>query len=81
MMYFIAHLDHYDADSPDISKSHIITVANTFSEAIDNIVEHFGEKWIERITLLEPITDNSVLYLPNNTVEKEIREHELNGFF
>lgn len=80
-MFFIAHLEYCDTTDYKPQKYSVVTAAETFSEAMDNIVEHFGERWIQKITLLEPITDNPVLYLRDKTVENEIREHELNGFF
>lgn len=78
-MYFIAHVDIWDETENDYVEYKILFFANDYPDATQVIIDFFGESNIERITLLEAITDNSVIVI-NNEVEKYIREEPINGF-
>ncbi len=78
-MYFFVHLSYYEDNTPEPRKAKVLLVADTYTEVIEQLDCHFGEESIEKITLLQPFTDNSVVYI-DDVVETHIRENELNGF-
>ena len=78
-MYFFAHLSYYEDNTLGPRKAKVLLVADTYTEAIERLGCHFGEESIEKITLLQPFTDNSVVYI-DDIVETHIKENELNGF-
>lgn len=77
-MWFIAHVNSYNEfDKKDESDS-VLIYANSYTEATERIEEVYG-KSIEEITLLEAISDSSVIYL-NRDVEDMIRDNPYNDF-
>ena len=78
-MIYIAHVEVYD-DFDNKNVIHKVALdAENWSEAMDKLVNHFGEDEIEVIKLLEPITDNCVIHI-DDIAEAHIREQRLNGF-
>lgn len=77
-MYFIAHVENWDEDKNDFVEDKILLSAHNYPDATQAIVNYFGDT-IERITLLEAITDNSVIVL-NDIAETNIRKEPMNGF-
>ena len=79
-MYFFVHLDYYDDNDSVVKKSaKTLIYADNYDDVMEALHHHFGFESIEKITLIEPITDNSVLYI-DDVVEAHIREQDLNGF-
>ena len=80
-MYFIAHVEVWDDESAhDFVEESILFSANDYVDATQTIVDMFG-KDIERIILLEAITDMSAISLDNEGIaEKLIRKQPANGF-
>ena len=76
-MIFIAHVETYN-DETRFEKYKVAFAADDFSSAMTIIDSYFGDE-IEKITLLEPISDNSVIFL-NDEAENFIREHPFNAF-
>lgn len=77
-MYFIAHVEIWDAEKNDFVENKILFFANNYPDATQAIVNFCGDT-LERITLLEAITDNSVVVL-NEIAETNIRKEPMNGF-
>lgn len=77
-MYFIAHVENWDENKRDSVEDRILFFANNFPDATQTIVNFCGDT-LERITLLEPITDNSVIVL-SDIAETYIRKEPANGF-
>ena len=77
-MYFIAHVENWDENKNDFVEDRILFSAHNYPDAAQVIVNFFGNA-IERITLLEAITDNSVIIL-NDIAETHIRKEPMNGF-
>ena len=77
-MYFIAHVENWHEKENDFIEDKILIFANNYPEATQAIVNFCGDT-LERITLLEAITDNSVVVL-NEIAETNIREEPINGF-
>lgn len=77
-MYFIAHIEIWDENKNDFVEDKILFFANNYPDATQAIIDYFGNA-IERITLLEAITDNSVIVL-NDIAETHIRKEPMNGF-
>ena len=79
-MYFIAHVEVWDEDKHDFVEESILFSAHNYPDATQIIVDMFG-KDIERITLLEAITDMSAISLDSEGIaEKLIRKQPANGF-
>lgn len=80
-MYFIAHVEVWDNEGAhDFVEESILFFANDYVDATQAIVNMFG-KDIERITLLEAITDMSAISLDSEGIaEKLIRKQPANGF-
>ena len=78
-MFYFVHLDEYDEKENKIKSVKVLVHAEDYKELIDALDTHFGIETIEKITLIEPITDNSVLYI-DEIAEAHIREQDLNGF-
>lgn len=77
-MYFIAHVENWDEDKHDFIEDRILFSAHNYPDATQTIVDFCGDT-LERITLLEAITDNSVIVL-NDIAETHIRKEPTNGF-
>ena len=77
-MWFIAHVNSYDQYKNQDETDNILIYANSYTEAMERIEEAYG-KSIEEITLLEAISDSTVLYL-SDEAEQEIRDNEYNCF-
>lgn len=77
-MWFIAHVNSYDQYKNQDETDNILIYANSYTEAMERIEGAYG-KSIEEITLLEAITDSTVLYL-SDEVEQGIRDNEYNCF-
>lgn len=77
-MYFIAHVENWDENKNDFVEDRILFSAHNYPDATQTIVDFFGDT-VERITLLEAITDNSVIIL-NDIAETHIRKEPMNGF-
>ena len=75
MMTFEAYFPSFDLS---ISKTIDTSKKLSLEDARRAIVDYFGDT-IERITLLEAITDNSVVVL-NDIAETNIRKEPMNGF-
>lgn len=77
-MWFIAHVNSYNQYDNKDETDNILIYANNYTEAMERIEEAYG-KSIEEITLLEAISDSTVLYL-STEAEQEIRDNEYNCF-
>ena len=77
-MYFIAHVENWNEDKHDFIEDKVLFFAHNYPDATQTLVDYFGETF-ERITLLEAITDNSVIVL-NDITETHIRKEPMNGF-
>lgn len=77
-MIFIAHVETYN-DENRFENHHVAFAADNFSSAMTIIENYFGNE-IEKITLLEPISDNSSVIFLDKETEEHIREHPLNAF-
>ena len=77
-MWFIAHVNSYNQCENKDETDNILIYANNYTEAMERIEEAYG-KSIEEITLLEAISDSTVLYL-STEAEQEIRDNEYNCF-
>lgn len=78
-MTFIAHLKYYDIIYENkINKDNIIFSARNFTNAMSILEDCYGDD-LYSITLLEPISDNDLVYI-NNEAEKIIRGIDTNGF-
>ena len=77
-MWFIAHVNSYNQCDNKDETDNILIYANSYTEAMECIEEAYG-KSIEEITLLEAISDSTVLYL-STEAEQEIRGNEYNCF-
>ena len=80
IMFFIAHVRYWDEDNRKEKTQIVILKAENYIEATEYLCNHFGEKALEAIELLEPITDNSVVYI-NADAEKAIRDFTTNCFW
>ncbi len=78
-MIYIAHVEVYDDFDNKNAIYKLVLDAENWSEAMDKLVNHFGEDEIEAIKLLEPITDNCVVHI-DEIAEAHIREQKFNGF-
>jgi hypothetical protein len=82
-MFYFVHLDEYDEKENKIKSVKVLVhtegYKKGYKELMDALDAHFGVETIEKITLIEPITDNSVLYV-DEVSESHIREQDLNGF-
>lgn len=79
-MFFIAHVRYWDEYSQKEKNQRVILKAENYIEATEYLCNHFGEKEIEAIELLEPITDNSIVYI-NADAEEAIRKFTMNSFW
>ena len=77
-MWFIAHVNSYNEFDKKDETDNILIYANSYTEAMERIEKSYG-KSIEEITLLEAISDSTVLYL-SDEAEQEIRGNEYNSF-
>ena len=77
-MYFVAHVENWDENKKDFVEDKILISAHNFPDATQTIVNYCGDT-LERITLLEPLTDNSVVVL-DDIAETCIRKEPANGF-
>lgn len=77
-MWFIAHVNSYNQCDNKDETDNILIYANSYTEAMERIEKAYG-KSIEEITLLEAISDSTVLYL-STEAEQEIRDNEYNCF-
>lgn len=77
-MWFIAHVNSYNEFDKKDETDNILIYANSYTEAMERIEKSYG-KSIEEITLLEAISDSTVLYL-SDEAEQEIRGNEYNCF-
>ena len=77
-MYFFAKVEYYnDEGHLKIEKS--ILYAMDYSDAVSMLINTYGESEIEKILLLEPFTDNSIVVI-DDVIEAHVRENESNGF-
>lgn len=77
-MYFIAHVENWSEEKKDFVEDKLLFFANDYPDAAQAIVNFCGNT-LERITLLEAITDNSVVVI-NEIAETHIRKEPMNGF-
>lgn len=77
-MYFIAHVENWHEEKKDFIENKLLFFANDYPDATQTIIDFCGDA-LERITLLEAITDNSVVVL-NEIAETHIRKEPINGF-
>ena len=77
-MYFFTKVEYYDCENHlRIEKG--LLYAMDYSDAMSMITNAYGEKEIEKILLIEPFTDNSIVVI-DDIIEAHIRENEANGF-
>lgn len=78
-MTFVAHLKYHNVlDEYKLKKDNIIFSARNFTNAMSILEDCYGDE-LHSITLLEPISDNDLVYI-NDEAEKIIRGIEGNGF-
>ena len=75
-MYFFAKVEYYNEENHlKVEKS--ILYAMDYSDAISMLINTYGESEIEKILLLEPFTDNSIIVI-DDVIEAHVRENESN---
>jgi len=77
-MIFIAYVETYN-DETRFKNHHVAFAADDFASAM-TIVENYFKDEIEKITLLEPISDSSSVIFLDKEAEDHIREHPFNAF-
>lgn len=77
-MIFIAYVETYN-DETRFENHHVAFAADDFSSAM-TIIENCFKDEIEKITLLEPISDSSSVIFLDKEAEEHIRGHQFNAF-
>ena len=77
-MYFFTKVMYYD-DEGHLKIEKSLLYGMDYSDAMSMLVNTYGEHEIEKILLLEPFTDNSIVII-DDVVEEHVRENESNGF-
>ena len=77
-MYFFAKVLYYD-DEGHLKIEKSLLYGMDYSDAMSMLVNTYGEHEIEKILLLEPFTDNSIVVI-DDVIEAHVRENESNGF-
>lgn len=78
-MTFVAHLKYHNVlDEYKLKRDCILFSARNFTNAMSILEDCYGDE-LHSITLLEPISDNDLVYI-NNEAEKIIRGIDTNGF-
>lgn len=78
-MIFIAHIEFYDDFDNENKTDRVIFPAANFPTAMEYLDAYYGEN-IEKITLLEPVSDSNTVIHIDEIAEAHIREHEHNSF-
>ena len=78
-MIFIAHVQVYDSFENKEEVDRVIFPAANFPTAMEYLDAYFHDN-IEKITLLEPISDTELMIHLDEIAEAHIRDHEYNSF-
>jgi len=77
-MYFTYCLEYINYEHEPKTELGLLQ-AESYTEAMELIINHYGEEDIEEITYLAPFTDNSVVVLDEAALS-HIRDNEYNSF-
>lgn len=78
-MIFIAHVQVYDGFENKEEVDRVVFPAANFPTAMEYLDTYYHNN-IEKITLLEPISDSNTIIHINEIAEECIRDHEYNSF-
>lgn len=78
-MIFIAHIEVYDSSDNKSNVDRVIFPATNFPTAMEYLDDYYHDN-LEKVLLLEPISDANIMIHIDEIAEDHIRKHEYNSF-